>query len=110
MPDKVTMEEQLLLNTQRQRIWRALWVMDKWFSEEMGDGVMLLSVNVQGPAHTGSDYRAIVKGVDGKGAKWVAFVNGNSLAALHESIAEVGQVKGFRWKEDKPWSERSQGT
>lgn len=94
------------MNTQRQRLWRAVWVMEQWFSDEMGDGVSVYSINVQGPKQTGSDYRAIVKGQDGAGQKWVAFVNGNSLSDLHLAIAEVGQVKGFKWREDKPWSER----
>jgi hypothetical protein len=71
--------------------------------EGMADSVKILQISVQTPGKTGADYRAILKGVDEAGHRWVAFVNANSLTELHNNIAAVGADRGFKWREDKPF-------
>jgi hypothetical protein len=106
VPDKVTLDEQELMNKERRQLWLALTRIERWMEEPMGNGVQLDQVVTQAPQLTGSDWRAIIKGHDGVGQKWVAFAFGGSLPELHKNIARIGQERGFAWREDRPWPER----
>jgi hypothetical protein len=103
MADKSTFESEKYLQNEQRRIYRALWVIDAWGRESMNDGVTLEKVDVQFPNRTGGDYRAILKGRDRTGGRWVAFLGGGTIAELMANIANEGTTRGFLWREDKPW-------
>jgi hypothetical protein len=89
------------LDQQRRMVFSAVYQLSQWMEGEELNGVKLLSVSIQSPTATGSDYRAILKGMDEAGQRWVAFCNGSTLSDLHAAIANVGSQRGFTWREDK---------
>ena len=104
MPDNYSSEQERYFKQWQTRVFRAVYTISQWMEGEMADGVAILRIDVQSPKHTGGDYRAVIKGRDAAGSRWVAFVNGNTLEELHANIAREGEERGFRWREDKPWS------
>jgi hypothetical protein len=103
MPDKYELEYQKEVDGQRRRLWAALMMLERWMTSYGEDGMIIKSVTVQPPATTGRDWRAIIKGVSEDGSPYVSFANGASIEALHLSIAQIGQQKGFKWREDLPY-------
>jgi hypothetical protein len=106
MPDKVTMDEQAMLNRERQQLWWAIMKTDRRLAEYDMGGFAIMQITVQSPLHTGGDYRGIVKGATETGQRSIAFVNGPDLAGVLQAIGQGLDQGTLRWKEDIPYDQR----
>lgn len=106
MPDRVTMDEQAMLNRERARAWRAVMIVSAHMGDYDQGGFVIMQITLQSPLHTGGDYRGIVKGTTETGQKSIAFVNGPDVGAVLEQIANGLRDNGLRWKEDVPYDQR----
>jgi len=92
------------LETERRRVFGAVYGLDKRMSEEDMSGFKVHQVTLQSPTHTGSNWRAIVKGSEQGGPTLVSFCNAESAPDLIKAIA-AGLEEGFlKWREDKPFN------
>lgn len=104
MPQKSDFEEQAYINEERRRVVNAARFIDKLLDKGDAMGVTLLKIDIAGPAKTGDQYRAILKGRDERGGLWVEFVYGDSYVELTQNIQRKGEKVGFKWREDKPYT------
>jgi hypothetical protein len=109
MPDKATLEEQAMMNEERRRLWMAIARLEQWFIGDNRRGFTVMQITIQSPAHTGRDWRAIVKGSPDMGPLHVAFANADSLASILVTVAK-GMEDGFlKWREDRPYDPSAAG-
>jgi len=83
-----------------QRIFRWLYMN---MEEPMADSTQLRSVTIQSPTQTGRNYRAVLKGVDEKGERFVAFCDGATPQDLMTSVMNEAETRGIPWRTDKPY-------
>lgn len=71
----------------------------------MADETIIKEIRVQGPAHTGGGFRAIIKGAVGREAV-VAFHNAETPRDLLAGVVARAHSDGLKWQVDAPYVPR----
>lgn len=86
------------------RFGRALTGLTELMEEARMDGMRIKEVRLQGPAHTGSGFRAIVKVEDEARHPYVAWRNGATAEDVVKQVVDGYNDGSLLLKEDKPWT------
>lgn len=87
-----------------QRFAHALTEITEFMEDERMDGMRIKEIRLQGPAHTGSGFRAIVKVEDEARHPYVAWRNGATAEDVLKQVADGYGDGSLLLKEDKPWT------
>lgn len=98
-----------LWNQQLKRGGLAMLKLEKLMEDFDLNGLVIREVRIQGPEHTGSGYRAIIKGRSEDGRPFVAFHDGTSIQEMMDGIVQRQSAGTLKWREDEPWTPKTSG-
>lgn len=102
MPDNYEAEQSRYLANQRAQLQMAVSRLDRHMSEEDNGGFIIMQITIQSPEHTGSNWRAIVKGHIRGDPLQVAFANAEDLAGIIRAVGQGVEENFLKWREDRP--------
>lgn len=106
MPSKMDLDDQAYLNSlklQAMQLWRWLAIA---MDEEQGGEVTMYQLTIQSPAHTGSDYRIVVKARGSNGEPLYTIVNGATPQEAIASLKSRNDAGALKFREDKPFPQK----
>jgi len=86
------------------RFARALTELTEQMEDERSDTMRIKEVRIQGPAHTGGGFRAIVKVEDEQRVPYVAFRTGSTVEDVVRQVADTYGDGTLILRPDKPWT------
>lgn len=106
MPDKLTLDEQAMLDRERRNLWVAIQRIERRMAEYDMGGFAVMKITIESPLATGGNWRGIIKGQTETGAKSIAFCNAEGVQELLKAIDTGANGDTLRWKEDVPYDQR----